>query len=446
MLLILCSLVLISANGIYASESNNPVAGTSINPTIVQAIQLTSTGNSYSLYQIEDAAKRVKAYIETNKKLPNYVTIANQQVKMPDFLYLLVTATSNINSGNMGSITQYSIKSPSSSSESLKSGNVYKSEYLNLANQIKANMESSGTAPSYAQSSLGQIRYESLVYMYSRIVNFYGQNKVMPNYASVNAWSGPVITPPAPQYPVKASKMEVIVSGTGGDVTRNAYIKNNVPSSQITSQVYSLAKSGTPMVTFGNGTGPKVIIIAGIHGNELPSQIASMKMINYLNDRLAQGGTIKGTVYVVPFAAPSITSQNTRLWNGKNLNSVANVAGTPSNQIVNKAKGLQVNALGDFHSTQPGGVPGKNAVFCSKIPTYESCNIAYYIFLKTGSKQIIYNQAGVEYPGAVEDISNLNHVPAVTCEVLSPHGTVASGSVDSSFNQMKAFLGYKGII
>jgi predicted deacylase len=240
---------------------------------------------------------------------------------------------------------------------------------------------------------------------------------------------------------INTPKMEVIVTGTGGDVIKNSYIKKNIPASELTNQIVDLAKSGTPMITFGDGSGPKIMITAGVHGNELPAQIAAMKLINYLN-----GKQIRGTVYIVPFVAPSSTALNTRLWGGKNLNSVANVVGTPSNQLINKAKGLQVNSLGDFHSTQPGGVPGKNSVFCTKAPTYESYNIANYVSQQTGSALIVYNQAGAEYPGAVEDVSNLAGIPAVTCEVLSSHGIVASGSVDKSYNQMIAFLRYKNIV
>ncbi|MGZ7116267.1 MAG: deacylase, partial [Methanobacterium sp.] len=135
-----------------------------------------------------------------------------------------------------------------------------------------------------------------------------------------------------------------------------------------------------------------------------------------------------------------------RLWNGQNLNSVANVVDTPSNQIINKAKQLQVNALGDFHSTQPGGVPGKNSIFCSKEPTYESYNIANYVSQQSGFALIVYKQAGTEYPGAVEDVSNLAGIPAVTCEVLSPHGVVREGSVNESYSQMMDFLRYKNIV
>ena len=36
----------------------------------------------------------------------------------------------------------------------------------------------------------------------------------------------------------------------------------------------------------------------------------------------------------------------------------------------------------------------------------------------------------MDYPGAVEDMSNLEGIPAVTCEVLSPHGTADSETID----------------
>ena len=235
--------------------------------------------------------------------------------------------------------------------------------------------------------------------------------------------------------------MKVIISGTGGTVTNNYCLHKNILKSPLTHKIVALSKKGTPMVTIGNGSGPRVMIVAGVHGNELPSQLAAIKIANYLN-----GKSIKGTVYIVPFLVPSNTAKDVRYWKGKNLNSVANAAGTPTNKILKLAKQLNVTILGDFHSTQPGGVPGKTAVFSTKHPTYESYNIAKYINQKTGSALIVYNLAGAEYPGALEDTANLAGIPSVTCEVLSSHGTVKSGSVTKSYNQMIALLKYKKII
>ena len=235
--------------------------------------------------------------------------------------------------------------------------------------------------------------------------------------------------------------MKVIISGTGGTVTNNYCLHKNILKSPLTHQIVALSKKGTPMIIIGNGSGPRVMIVAGVHGNELPSQLAAVKLANYLN-----GKSIKGTVYIVPFLVPSNTAKDARYWKGKNLNSVANVAGTPTNKILKLAKQLNVTVLGDFHSTKPGGTPGKMVVFSTKHPTYGSYNIAKYINQKTGSSLIVYNLAGAEYPGALEDTANLAGIPAVTCEVLSSHGTVKSGSVTKSYNQMIALLKYKKII
>jgi uncharacterized protein len=109
---------------------------------------------------------------------------------------------------------------------------------------------------------------------------------------------------------------------------------------------------------------------------------------------------------------------------------------------VNLAMRLHVNALGDFHSSQPGGVPGKDAVFCTKAPTYKSYEIASYISKKTGTSLITYNTAGVEYPGALEDECNLHGIPAVTSEVLQSHGTLSSTKLNKSYSEMIALLTY----
>ena len=238
-----------------------------------------------------------------------------------------------------------------------------------------------------------------------------------------------------------AVKTSVIISGTGGTVTNNYCIKKNIPKSQFTNQIVALSKKGTPLIRIGNGKGPKVMIVAGVHGNELPSQIAALKLANYLKSR-----SINGTVYIVPFVVPSNTAKDIRYWKGKNLNRITTTAGTPTNKILNLAKQLKVNVLGDFHSTKPGGDPGKMVVFSSKHPTYKSYIIAKYISKKTGSATLTYNLSGVEYCGALEDTTNLAGIPAVTCEVVSPHGTVKSGSVTKSYNQMIALLKYKKII
>ncbi len=230
-------------------------------------------------------------------------------------------------------------------------------------------------------------------------------------------------------------------SFTGGNITNNSIIEKYIPNTDLTDKIISITRFGTPIITIGNGSEPKVMIIAGVHGNELPAQIAAIKMVNYLKNR-----DVNGTVYIIPVVCPRGTSQDMRYWYGENLNSVANHPGTPTNTILKYANYLKVNMIGDFHSTQPGSYPGNYSVLCSKDPIYESYNMAVYISNHTNSSLISYEKAGVDYPGAVEDMSNLEGIPAVTCEVLSPHGTANNETIDRSFNQMFSFLKYGNII
>lgn len=82
---------------------------------------------------------------------------------------------------------------------------------------------------------------------------------------------------------------------------------------------------------------------------------------------------------------------------------------------------------------------------CSLKPEYESYLIAAYITNRTGYYLDVYEEAGVDYPGALEDYCNVIGVPAVTCEVLTNHKNVEYGSPEVSYNEMLAFLSYFGI-
>jgi predicted deacylase len=228
---------------------------------------------------------------------------------------------------------------------------------------------------------------------------------------------------------------------TGGEVRQNHYLNDNITKTDISNEICRLAKFGTPMIILGNGSRPKVMITAGVHGNELPAQLAAVRLINYL-----KGREFNGTVYIVPFVSPNGTSQTLRYWNDENLNSKANQKGTPSNAIILACAQLGIEKLGDFHSTQPGGNPGNYSVLCSKSPEYESYKMAEYISSNSNSSLISYDVAGVDYEGAVEDVSNIQGIPAVTCEVLSPHGMATEETVSRSYDQMLKFLEYCKII
>ena len=154
----------------------------------------SKTSTSFTLIEVKDAAARVKSYIETNHKLPNYVTIGTNQVKMPDFLKLLTAGLIQINSAETSPLPLKAVNAPSKPVESIKSGNIDKSGYIDLAKRVSAFIDANGALPNYANSNLGKLRYESLIYIFSRILNFQKVNNKLPNYVAVTPWN----TAPSP--------------------------------------------------------------------------------------------------------------------------------------------------------------------------------------------------------------------------------------------------------
>lgn len=123
-----------------------------------------------------------------NGKLPSYVTINKTKVTMPQYLQLTTTDLQYIKNGKTTSVGLGTVKAPSSSSENIKIGKLYKSEYLSLSVKIKSSIGSNKKAPTSIKSSIGTVGYKNLVYSYSKILVFYKNNKRLPNYVAVNPW------------------------------------------------------------------------------------------------------------------------------------------------------------------------------------------------------------------------------------------------------------------
>ena len=195
----------------------------------------TKVSKNFTVSQITDAAARVKAYIETNHKLPNYVTIGTTQVEMPEFLKLLTAGLLQINSGKTTSITLKDVNSAAKPSESVKSGDITKAGYLDLAKRVNAFIDTNGVLPNYATSSLGKLNYQSLIYTFSKIMAFYKTNERLPTYVTVKPWStvgsSSTSTSGSTSTPVPASLQQYLKA------TKNCQVTN--------SQIQSLAKSIT---------------------------------------------------------------------------------------------------------------------------------------------------------------------------------------------------------
>lgn len=233
------------------------------------------------------------------------------------------------------------------------------------------------------------------------------------------------------------SPVEIMeLNANGANVLSNTELAGNIPNSNISQNICAYTSNCTPVYKIGTGEAPVTVISAGVHGDQLVPSVAAMKLINYLDGR-----KINGTVYVIPFTSPKAISQNTKLTDGVNLNTVADKSGTASNDVVKLALSSNATAVGDFHETEIGKNPGKTTIMCSQVPTYGSFQLAEDMSMLSLDTTMTYYVAGVAYDGAVEDVLNLNGTASVTpLVVVSSHGKVHSSAVDESYDQMLALL------
>ncbi len=237
-----------------------------------------------------------------------------------------------------------------------------------------------------------------------------------------------------------SKNISIVSHETGGQIEKNEDLMKYLSKCQIIDEFIEASTKGTPLLKLGEGK-PKIMITAGIHGNELPPQIASIYLIeNLLNQNL------NGTLYIIPFAVPYATMENSRRFKGMDMNRTASKGGFISNNIIETIKNLNISAVSDFHSTKPGSNPGIQSVFCSTKPVNQSYLMAKHITEATSSKIICHEVAGKLYNGALEDECNLAGIPAVTCEVVSRNGIVDNNSHKKSYIQMKSYLEYFNLI
>ena len=216
------------------NSKNSTSTGTNTSNMQAAAGETKVISTSFTVKQINNAAAKVKAYIETNHKLPNYVTIGTTQVQMSDFLKLLVANLLQLNNRKTSSITLKSTGSAAKPSESVKSGTINKAGYLDLAKRVNAFINANGILPNYATSSLGKLNYKSLIYTFSKILAFYNTNSRLPSYVAVKPWSK-----------VGTSDTSTSNSSTPIPASLQQYLKATKNCQVNNAQIQALAKSIT---------------------------------------------------------------------------------------------------------------------------------------------------------------------------------------------------------
>jgi len=144
---------------------------------------------SLNLTDAELASSGVKNYTVSTGHVPGYVDVSGKNVTSPSFLNIITTYTVELNKSVKTPVNITSVAKTESPSGSA-TGTLTKSEYVTIANNIKNYITLHNTAPNYASSTIGNINYDSLVYIYSKIMDYYLNYNILPNTVLVSNIKG----------------------------------------------------------------------------------------------------------------------------------------------------------------------------------------------------------------------------------------------------------------
>ncbi|WP_457619847.1 succinylglutamate desuccinylase/aspartoacylase family protein [Methanopyrus sp.] len=143
--------------------------------------------------------------------------------------------------------------------------------------------------------------------------------------------------------------------GSKGDILRNPVLFQHAPHGPRSEIVYRHSVEGTVVFEFRGSPGPTVLLTAGVHGDEVWTVIALLRLLDALNP-----ASVVGTVYVIPAVNPAGLEANSRLVNGVDPNRTADVPGSLTWHLVRFALSHGVKYWLDMHCGS--GVPRQGAL------------------------------------------------------------------------------------
>lgn len=147
----------------------------------------SNDNNEYSIKEVEEMNGKLADYVSKNDKLANHVGKGNEKLDMNEMSYLLCKATNQIENKNTKPIKIADFKNPSYPHGDRINGKIYKKEYLRMSNNIVNFLDKYKKSPNYVKTSLGNLQFQSFVYMYVRCLDFHKSHKRLPNYVYINS-------------------------------------------------------------------------------------------------------------------------------------------------------------------------------------------------------------------------------------------------------------------
>ena len=227
-----------------------------------------STTGSVSISDIVAAANTLKSTIASTGVVPTTVSVGGVSYSTSQFAYMMAQAIVYINDGKTSiQILPVASEAPSNPSGSLKAGNLTTKEFVDLATRVSTFITENGQAPNYASTSLGNMKYDSLVETFAKILSFYKSDKRLPAY----------VTMEDSKAPASAKTISIKDVITGATNLKTYYTKNSKLPSTVTAGgitftlpefLYVMSQA---IYQIGNSNTKDITIISGVSAPSNPS-------------------------------------------------------------------------------------------------------------------------------------------------------------------------------
>ena len=227
-----------------------------------------STTGSVSISDIVAAANTLKSTIASKGAVPTTVSVGGVSYSTSQFLYMMAKAIGYINSGKTSTqILPVASEAPSNPSGSVKEGNLTTKEFVDLATRVSTFITNNGQAPNYASTSLGNMKYGSLVETFAKVLSFYKTDKRLPAYITIED----------PKLSASAKTISIKDVITGATNLKEYYTKNSKLPSTVTvggitftlpEFLYVMSQA---IYQLGNSNTKDIDVISGVSDPNSPS-------------------------------------------------------------------------------------------------------------------------------------------------------------------------------
>lgn len=147
----------------------------------------------FKIKDITATAEGVKNNIEIYGNIPDTVNVAGNNYLVSQFADVMIRTVLQLDPNqkviNYNDITNRPVNLPETSIESLKEGKLLLADYVDLADRLYGFINGNMKLPTYGNTSLGQMSWQNIIYVFARILAFYKNNNYMPAYAVVSPWT-----------------------------------------------------------------------------------------------------------------------------------------------------------------------------------------------------------------------------------------------------------------